>query len=686
LDTGQQRVGIGGGARIVVGRYTVGERQHSRVVTDRADPGRLQRDAACRRGGGVLRHIDVVSRHAIEVLIPGRNRDHRRIGPVEDQRGQKRTVIDDVAHTVGCPGVAPRTLARQRIVAAKHRRARAEPRRARAELIAVSVKDNPIDVVEIIGREVDCARIALEVAVGRDVRPIGSDQRGPQLAPRGRLQRSAGVLHRGHKALVQAVVGDAIGLLGLQGARVESGPNAVVALRIAAHIDAAIAGHPQIAGGVDDESTRIRMRGGAVAGVRERDAGGGLPLNSEGRHGEGGAVYSALGDVNDGRVGRIDGNRQVDNTLFDPGIEDWDCERGPRCAAVLRQIKRLQLCIAGIRPIRDGNRDRAVGSSCELRHQLVVARGSGADVIGAAADRCCAGEYRRPTVPRIPADIDARRLRVTRRSDRREERAGPLCGAVARILWIGHQRRHRTGGKSLAGLDEVEALPTIVAEIESIESTITRGGLRGCLNLEGRRENSASRRRNPDHALAGEIGTTAPRRPGIAAVGGMEQPRTRAASSRRAIDVEVVPCAVRGDTDAGDQSLSGRIGRVQREAGDRGRGLPVGQRLPCRPAVGRPPDAAVDAADEHRLRAECGIEQDRLHRAGNGAVRRRIAALHHIDRPELRRGSLRNKGLIDLNLRSGDRRQRQRCRDDEPTQSCEHETPPTEHELTSPRL
>jgi hypothetical protein len=199
-----------------------------------------------------------------------------------------------------------------------------------------------------------------------------------------------------------------------------------------------------------------------------------------------------------------------------------DCERRPRCAAVLRQIKRLQLRIAGIRAIRDGDRDRTVGSSCELRHQLMVARGRRADVIGAAADRCCAGEYRGPVMSRIPADIDARRLRVTRRSDRREERAGPLRGAVARILRIGDQRSDRTGGKALAGLDQIEALPTIGAEIEAVRRTGIRDGAPRLLLLESGRKNGVPHRRNPDHALAGEVGTAAPRGPGLAAVGGVE--------------------------------------------------------------------------------------------------------------------------------------------------------------------
>jgi hypothetical protein len=36
---------------------------------------------------------------------------------------------------------------------------------------------------------------------------------------------------------------------------------------------------------------------------------------------------------------------------------------------------------------------------------------------------------------------------------------------------------------------------------------------------------------------------------------------------------------------------------------------------------------------------------------GNSAVRWRISALRHIDCTELRRGALRDEGLIDLNLR-----------------------------------
>src|SRR5262249_26102927 len=161
------------------------------------------------------------------------------------------------------------------VVTAINRHARTEGggRRAlRADLIAVPAEYGSINEAEILGREVDCARIALEVAVDEYVRPVGSCKAVPQRASRRRLDSDAGVLHRSREPLVQAVVGDAVGLLGLQGAFVESRPSAIVALRIAAHVDAAIAGHPQIAGGVDHESARIRMRGRSVAGVRKRDA------------------------------------------------------------------------------------------------------------------------------------------------------------------------------------------------------------------------------------------------------------------------------------------------------------------------------------------------------------------------------------------------------------------------------
>src|SRR5262249_37617155 len=90
---------------------------------------------------------------------------------------------------------------------------------------------------------------------------------------------------------------------------------------------------------------------------------------------------------------------------------------------------------------------------------------------------------------------------------------------------------------------------------------------------------------------------------------------------------------------------------------------------------GRAPDAAVHSTDEHRLRAERGIEQDRLDCAGDAALRRRIGALHHVARPELRRWSLRDEGLIDLRLRNAGGRRQQCCGDDEPTHAPEHDNP-----------
>ena len=84
---------MGGRPSVVVSRYPIGELYHRRRGIDRTDVGRLDIDAGrgciCR----VPTHIDEVSVHAIKVVVPGSNSDLRRIGPVEDYRGEEGTGV-----------------------------------------------------------------------------------------------------------------------------------------------------------------------------------------------------------------------------------------------------------------------------------------------------------------------------------------------------------------------------------------------------------------------------------------------------------------------------------------------------------------------------------------------------------------------------------------------------------------
>jgi hypothetical protein len=72
------------------------------------------------------------------------------------------------------------------------------------------------------------------------------------------------------------------------------------------------------------------------------------------------------------------------------------------------------------------------------------------------------------------------------------------------------------------------------------------------------------------------------------------------------------------------------------------------------------------------------------YRAGNVPVWRRIPALDRTEGPETGSRALRDKILVYLDLRKRDGWQRERCRNDEPAQRSEHDTPPAAQ--TPPRL
>ena len=144
--------------------------------------------------------------------------------------------------------------------------------------------------------------------------------------------------------------------------------------------------------------------------------------------------------------------------------------------------------------------------------------------------------------------------------------------------------------------------------------------------------------------------------------------------------------AARGQAAAGDQPLS--VGGIDVEARDRERRLLVGQRLPGVAAIGGGPYAAVRRSDVDSVCVD-RVSDNHLYRASNASLQRwarDVAALHHRYRPNAWAWTLQVEDLIDLNLRNAGGRQQQRCRDDEPAQSPEHETPPIAHDLTSSRL
>jgi hypothetical protein len=94
-----------------------------------------------------------------------------------------------------------------------------------------------------------------------------------------------------------------------------------------------------------------------------------------------------------------------------------------------------------------------------------------------------------------------------------------LCGHNGELIqwrYGGLRVRSPAGGKALPRLDPHEVLSTVCAEIETIGAAGTRDGCRRRPFFKRCRQNRPSRRRNPDHALTGEI-RTAHGRPGVRA-------------------------------------------------------------------------------------------------------------------------------------------------------------------------
>ena len=229
------------------------------------------------------------------------------------------------------------------------------------------------------------------------------------------------------------------------------------------------------------------MRRRAVAGAREREAGGGVPLHPEGGHRERTVLDPVAGDVDDRRVGGIDRHRKIHGRLLDALVGGRHRERRPGAAAVLRQVEADQLLAVAIGldaagvgggglEFGDGDRDRAVWSRRQLGNQLEGCRA--VDDVGSAADHAGgAGEHRRPVLSGIMRDVDAGGRWGARRRDRRVKRAGVLRAAVAGILWIGDQRRHRTGGKPPDPETRPKRLSAVGAAVQAVR-TGCRGGLR----------------------------------------------------------------------------------------------------------------------------------------------------------------------------------------------------------------